>query len=275
MSDAGVIFEYRKICDDFSDAIKKFFPNKLIAYAYLSGTFAYGGSIKGKSDIDVTIVFKDSVYLVNPSSFDEQIKLFIENCRLIHHRYGYVLDTTFPGEYITIAQVKDALLGRGFSTNGNGGLFLPKASNDYYLANKEHWFRAWRSSLAFSSFFHGNKELMLQHKYKAWRIIILFLLSQYKPVYISGNSLLERMLENKNKWEGVGVTNRYRLFKEQELVVVDVVLKNLEKEGFLNRKESYEYAVVTKKVADWERRLALLLNSDNLWNAQILLEAYE
>lgn len=262
--------EYKEICNDFSCTIQESFPGDLVAYAYLSGTFAYRGSTKGKSDIDVTIVFKNNSYLMDLAYIHKQVGTFIMKYHMIHKQYGYISDAVFPGEYITVAQVQDAISGRGFSVNKNKKLFLPEASNEYYLSNKEYWFRAWLSSIAFSSFLYGNKDLMLQHKNKAWKTVILFLLSQYTPPLISGGTLIERMLENENKWGGVGVTNRYTLFLEQELPIVEIILKDLKEEGFLIEKESHTYEVVTLKVTNWEQKIVSSLLDKRVQKSAIL-----
>ncbi len=39
------ILEYKEICDEFAFAIEEFFPDKIVAFAYISGTFSYGGSV--------------------------------------------------------------------------------------------------------------------------------------------------------------------------------------------------------------------------------------
>ena len=270
------ILEYKEICDEFVFAVGEFFPAKIVAFAYISGTFSYGGSVKGKSDVDITIVFKKEVGLVDPGYLHGQIKLFIEKYRSIHDRFGYASDAIFPGEYVTVMQIDDAILGRGFTINGDGELFLPTASNEYYLANKEHWYRAWLSSMAFSTFLCGDQGLMVQYKQQAWRTITLFLLSQYKPPHISSKGLIEKMLKNENKWEGVGVTARYKTFLERELATVEKVFLDLAIEGFVSPGSlSEEYEVNLAQVAVWVRETASSLRSNQIRNASFLLETYE
>jgi len=262
--------EFSKVRDKFSRAVYECFGN-LSAYSYLSGTFAYGGARKKKSDIDVTIVFKNSIYKLSKDDFINKLKKFIKIYRNIHKEYNYYSDNTFPGEYVTLCQVDDAINGRGFSVDIFKHLYLPLASNKYYLKNREHWFRAWLSSTAFSIPITKKGALMSSNKIKAWQTIILFMLTSKKTNKINVNSIFKFFVNNSNKWKGMGVTNRYIFFKQMEIKHVENALEFLRLKGFLVVQDGL-YKKVTHNVHRWEKKIVESILSGKVKRSLFLID---
>lgn len=262
--------EFLKIRNELSTAINKCFGN-LSKYAYFSGTFAYGGAKKKKSDIDITIVFKNAVYLLKKDKFINNLKEFIKKYENIHKKYNYCLDKVFSGEYVTVSQIEDAIKGRGFSVNKKGHLYLPLASNRYYLKNREHWFRAWLSSIAFSVPVNKGPGLSVSNKINAWQTIILFILATTKTDNLDANSILVFLLNNSNKWAGMGITKHYIFFKEMETKVVEKALKSLQSKGFLVVRNGM-YKKVKNKLYEWEKEISKSILSGKVKRSPFLFD---
>lgn len=265
--------EFTNICEAFSSAVREVFGEMGMLYSYLSGTFAYGGATKNKSDIDITVVFDDSIYLVEKSEFLAKVKIFVQLYREIHKTFSYKTDDVFPGEYLTLSQVEDAIRGRGFSVGPDGHLCLPTASDEYYLSNKETWFRAWLSSLAFSQFLSGDKDLLVNNKVSAWKTILLFLFSRdMSRRKRDEQGVLDFILENTNKWESIGVTNRYIYFKEAEMSFVKMAFSQLALEGFLVKDWPGAFSLNVPQLVRWEWEFVDVLQSQKIRRSDILFD---
>ena len=253
----------------FAQSIKAIF-GKVAVYSYISGTFAYGGARKRKSDIDVTLVFKDDVLNIPKKKFLANISKFILDYKKIHSRLELKSDTLFPGEYITLKQVEDALRGRGFSIKNKREIYLPIASDRYYLSNTETWFRAWLSSSAFSVYVSGGKRLFLANKIRAWETIILYLIKRHFLTELNPNIILEILVSEKNKWVDFGVTNRYKYFKKFECFYIKKALNNLKKQGYVYKKGNV-LGVNSKKILEWENGIIRWLNNRSIQKAHFLI----
>lgn len=208
------------------------FGNHLL-YSFSSGSYAYGGGIKGKSDIDIIAILDDSVRQLPKLDLMQRIEGFVDDYLVLHKEQDLIPDTVFPGEYLTYSMVQDAVAGRGLHVNDNNVLFLPSTYEGYYLEDPERWYRAWLSQSTFSVFVGGNGDMFLENKRKAWETSILFLLAYLPESEIDSQTIIQTLTSGSNKRLGLGVTDRYLTFTEREAGFVSDTLQNLTEKGYL------------------------------------------
>lgn len=269
----ALIREYEEIEDKFAEAAIRNFRGNLI-FLISSGSFAYRGATKGKSDLDVMAVLDDNVRRIPQADLHNMTRGFIRDYVAIHQEYDYALDDIFPGEYVTPDNVDDAVAGRGISVSPEGRLYLPKASNQYYLGNQENYYRAWRSMLAFSKKLTGNEGRFQQAKLGAWETIVKYLLGSHNLQEISSDSLLQILTSQKDKWESVGVTDKYLTFCEDEQEYIERVLVRLKIKGILRHAEN-GYEVATDSLATWQNELVTRIASGDIATSDFLFSDKE
>jgi len=262
------ITERAEIEERFAESVQTHFGNHL-SLALSSGSFAYAGATKGKSDLDIMTVLRDGIRDVPRKELLEMIQGFSRDYVAIHRQYDYAPDDVFPGEYITEANVEDAIAGRGFHAT-ESGIYLPPASNEYYLEDPERYFRAWRSMLAFSKHIAGEEEKFDETKIRAWESIVLYLLSQMDEEEVSAERIMDILTGNEDKWQSVGVTQKCLTFREDEIAYVERTLVRLKMRGLLSA-DAPSYGIATEEVQTWSSALASDLQSGNLQRSAFLL----
>ena len=262
--------EFRRVSAEFVESVRRHF-GEYVRFVVTSGTFAYGGATKGKSDVDILVVCEDKIAEMPRQDLFAQLRAFIEDYVEIHTRHDYCPDTTFPGEYITKSNVEDALAGRGFHLTEEGTLHLPVASDDYYMQDPERWYRAWRSALAFGKCLYGSEEKFDEVKNQAWETIILYVLLQRNLTSINPFALFDVMIDPENKWNGIGVTAKYKNFREDEKVYIESALLRLSAKGFLSLVEDDTYVPNMQKVKEWETGLVTKLRDGSIKKASFLM----
>lgn len=260
--------EYEEIEDRFAEAAIKNFRGNLI-FLISSGSFAYRGATKGRSDLDVMAVLKEDVRDMPRDDLRRMTHGFIDEYIAIHEEYDYALDDVFPGEYITPTNVRDAINGRGFETTTVGKLCLPKASNEYYLGSRENYYRAWRSMLAFSKKLAGNETQFQSAKLQAWETNIKYLLSSRDLRRVNRDSLLRILTSVEDKWESVGVTKKYLTFSEDEKEYVERVLTRLRIQGILDYSDD-EFEVKNANLSQWENEIVESIGSGRIMQSSFL-----
>lgn len=256
--------DFKEIKEDFDHAARKVFGAD-ISYVLYSGSVAYGGGRVGVSDIDVMVVLKRR--LSTEAALAKQIA-FAKEYFAIHAKYNFDPDRIFPGEVLSADLAEDAVLGRGFSLH-NGRLHLPQASAEYYLADSEHWFRAWISMLAFSVFGSGSFEQFDGFKRRAWRTILLYLISRQIENTVCPDSVIRMLSSGGNKWLGFGITENYHLFSSLEAPYIERVITMLEQEGFL-KKEGKSYIADIPLVSKWEMNLVQSIENRDIRNSKLI-----
>lgn len=265
--------EFQRVSAEFVESVRRHF-GEYVRFVVTSGTFAYGGATKGKSDVDILVVCEDEIAEMPRQDLFARLKAFIEDYVEIHTRHDYCPDTTFPGEYITKSNVEDALAGRGFHLTEECALHLPVASDDYYMQDPERWYRAWRSALAFGKRLHGDEEEFEELKSQAWEVIILYILLQNNPTRINPSTLFDVMIDPENKWNGIGITAKYKSFREDERVHVGNALLRLSANGFLLLEDN-TYIPNMEKVREWEKGIATKLTDGSIKKAPFLMTVEE
>ena len=266
--------EFQRIAAEFVESIMRHF-REYVRFIITSGTFAYGGATKGKSDVDILVVCEDEIAELSHQDLFIRLRAFIENYVEIHRKYGYCPATTFPGEYITASNVEDALAGRGFHVTEEDALYLPMASDQYYMQDVERWYRAWRSALAFGKRLYGNEEEFVEVKNQAWEVIILYILLQNTLDNIDATALFDIMIDPGNKWNGIGITEKYRTFRQDERIHAESALIRLSVNGFLSTNPDGTYSPNTQKIKEWEKNVSTSILDGSIKKASFLLTADE
>ncbi len=236
-----------------------------ISFIFLSGSVAYGGGRVGHSDIDVAIILKDESYRMAHNARIDTIVGFGQQYVSIHNQTGFIPDTLFPGEIVTDGLLRDAAAGRGFSIE-NMEISLPPASDEYYLATAEHWFRAWLSMSAFSVFVFGDMQAWEENKILAWQTIIRYILLRTDMQSLNSDLIINSLLNEKNKWVGFGITSNYKSFRELEIHYIQKALTKLLTGKFIqvNPRLAGTYVPNVERLTQWGRETASQVNSGKI-----------
>lgn len=266
--------ESQSISAEFVESILRHF-SQYIKFVISSGTFAYGGATKDKSDIDIVAIFTDDISELPHNNLLLRLRAFIEDYLRIHRKFDYCPDTTFPGEYITASNVEDALAGRGFHATPEHTLHLPTASNEYYLQDAERWYRAWRSALAFGKCLYGDTDKFIETKDRAWEVIILYILLRHPSTTVNSTTIFDTMIDPGNKWNGIGVTEKYVTFRQDERIFVERALVRLSTNGFLSPAADGTYVPSVRRIKEWEEVTAEKITDGSIKQAPFLLTMEE
>jgi hypothetical protein len=237
----------------------------LYSYCYQTGSFIYGGGTSGKSDLDITILFKNSIKYFPERDLEIRIKKFVLGYLDLHFKMGYMPDTTFPGEYVTEEMFADAIAGRGFHVGEDNKLYLPKASPEYYLADPERWFRAWLSQSAFCKFLTGDQDAFKKNKVKGWGTILKFVLKDVESEQIDITDIF-------NLLRSFGVHKDYYNFVTIETPWVIESLDQLARLGFLVRDNEEQIHPNKEKLKIWEKGLARAISSRSIRDAEFIFD---
>ena len=195
-------------------------PQNYLSYAVIGGNFAYDGGFKGMSDIDMGLVFNSGV-INNKSKLKQEVTKFIKIYKSFNLKNGFVPDYLFPGEYMSLKQVEDAIKGRGFKINTKlQRLEIPILTNDDFLQDYERWFQVWLTLNAFSIYIFGDINAFLRNKLLSWRTIILYLLSNTSSTEIDEKSVLSLITSTSLKNHDFRIDESYRSFKSKEFIYV-------------------------------------------------------
>ena len=260
-------YDFEKIKEAFEKASLEVFDND-VEYSFFSGSVPYGGGRVGKSDIDIIIVLKEKEYPL--SKFIEFGKHYIE----INRKNNFIPDTVFFGEFLTPSLVLDAISGRGFSIDEKNALYLPLASEEYYLANSEAWLRAWLSMLTFSVFGTGSLLEFKVAKRMAWKTVLLFLFSNLKTPAIKLEDLIDLLSNGENKWIGFGVTKNYYLFESYEAQIIKEALLELTHEGFIKEIDG-SYEPIQEAIGNWNNSIVEKIKDRSIRKAKLLIDMEE
>ncbi len=263
--------ERREIEGKFAASAESSFGSDLVL-GISSGSFAYCGAVKGKSDIDILLILRESVRHIPKEKLISKVKTFIESYFAIHREHGFSPDGLFPAEYLTIENVKDAISGRGFHACAEGTLYLPPASDEYYLQDREHYYRAWASMLAFSRRIIGDSTIFEEVKLEAWETIIAFLLLSFgENEEITPSLLLDVLTSTDDKWRGVGVTNRCLSFRQDEYLYVELALNRLRIKGLIEFGDDQTLRVTTL-IQEWGKEVKNQIDSRAIRNSAFLFD---
>lgn len=261
-----------QIRDRIKSAVMRNFGNDYV-YAATSGSIIFGGVIPHQSDIDMLVVLRDSVRSKPKQELLSQARGFVNDYLNIHLDFEFEPDTTFPGEYITQAQVEDAVAGRGYHVGQENQLFLPQASEAYYLEDPEHWYRSWLSMTAYGEFISGDRTAFLRNKQRAWNTLILFnSLRLNKP--ISANSMIDYLSTPADKWAGSGISERYLTFREHELPFTQRALEDLSVLGYFTANDG-NFTPNTDRIAEWHAKTVQLIKDKSIRKADLLIDLNE
>jgi len=262
--------------DRLKYAIKALFHEKFFLYAILGGSFSYGGGIKGKSDIDIAIIFRDNA-IRRKKYIIRQIKKFVAVYKEFNILNGFVPDMIFPGEYMTDYQIKDAIRGRAFQIYPNkNSIKIPILKDEDYWNDYEKWFQVWLTLSAFGTFISGDINSFITNKNESWKTIILYIISENKLEKVSPISILDLITLSSNEEFRVDCTS-YKFFKVREMHFVRHVLKLLYNANYLKLTNNYleQYKVNLDMIYTWKSILINNFNNGDLRQAPFLFELTE
>ena len=219
----------------------------ILKAAWLSGSFAYQGARRARSDVDVVIVL-EGVPLPADKGTMRLIRRFVDAYLAVHERHRFDPDLDFPGEYITPAMLDEAINWRSLAFEGDLPARFPSViSDDYWLGRPDRWYNAWLSMTAFSRFPVGDRDYHSAVKLAAWKTVARFLLLRTDRRLLTPDEMLLGL-------DQFGVKPRYPDFWSVERDWVDRTLAELQAEGALGLADgliepNFEW------LANWESRL--------------------
>lgn len=216
--------------------------------AWLSGSFAYQGARRARSDVDVVVVLDGGVSLPADEGTMRLIRRFVDAYLAVHDRHRFDPDLDFPGEYVTPAMLDEAIVWRSLAFEGGLPARFPAViSDDYWLGRPDRWYNAWLSMTAFSRFPVGDRDYHSAVKLAAWKTLARFLLLRTDRRRLTPAEMLLGL-------DQFGVKPRYPDFWSVEREWVERTLAELQAEGAVGVADGLIEPHV-KWLAGWERRL--------------------
>ena len=231
----------KEIWKKFRKVVEEIFEDYLV-FACINGRAAVDLDETGESDIDVFAVLQDDI----PTNvFREKWETFVRAYRDIHIHFGYKYDTDFPGDFLTLSQLKECVSGRGFDIR-NGKLFVEpiysKEEESY-----EHDFRIFRSMLTIGCFLTGDNLLFTQAKQLAVETTVKFIL--YRDHLLSTKEIILKLKEKK---EIFGFDERYEpVFSCIMRPAVENTINRLLLLDYITYKSIERQFQATERIQEW------------------------
>jgi hypothetical protein len=233
------------------------------------GDYLVAGLINGRGafkiaqadmDIDTMVILDDSM-LNDKELFKEKWAGFVLGYRDIHTLYGFKPDNAFPGDFVTVSQVYDAVNGRGF-VNKDGQIYL-QPMNSIQDESSENDYRLFRSMLIIGRYISGNESFLNDVKSLSTDCLIKYLF--IKKPEMTVNDIITELLSGNEK-ELYGFDKRYEPhFSRYMLPLIRTTLSRLIKYGYINRVPGAKYKA-QRDVYEWGK---LVAKRD--WTAEHLL----
>lgn len=248
----------------FKNTIESYFGNSL-EFAFFSGRMAFGILEKGKSDIDIVIVMNDN----GLRNFKNLRRKFVDFYFNVHKKYGLVPDSLWPGEFLTILQLEEALKGRGFDIV-KGRLDLLNAVNDSDWCY-DRMYRIWLVMIYLSKFLAGDKELYETFRSNASMLILKFLIYKFNLNSVTPESISKLIIGGGKGFLGIRTVYE-RVFHKVMIKTIENSIGGLLKEGFLFKMRN-KVMVNKPKIEIWSIEVLRLLKSDK-WRTKLLEGTY-
>ncbi|MFH8110047.1 MAG: hypothetical protein QXE42_01255 [Candidatus Aenigmatarchaeota archaeon] len=251
-----------KIKKEFISSMNKHF-GKNLCFAFNSGRVAFRVIEFKKSDFDIAIVLSDSIFR-DPPKFLTAKRKFMEDYFIIHKKFKLVPDYMWPGEYLTLSHLEDAVRGRCFElVNGRINLPYLKINEELY---GDRLYRYWWGMLCFSEFLAGDFTKYIKLKKESLETLFKFLF--YKFGQINKAQSFEQIFEN------IAVDIRFLGIRKEFLAeyykmvlpYVNEILHNLIRSNLII-KTTDGYAP-TKKIKQWAKEIKKKI-SDKKWNSEL------
>lgn len=249
---------------EFADSLSAFEDD--LIYSFLTGTHSYEKCDNG-SDLDVVVVLDNDAYSKKEEVY-EAINEFLDTYIDVHVSTNRSPDKLYPGEYISIKQVGDALAGRGFGID-DSEVKLRAVEEESFWEDPEKEYRCWRSMLAFNNnrFLGGNQELFETHRDKAWDQIIRFIAKNERALTVEKVS--NHIVDGGEPY--LGINDKYEPnFSEREREQISSSLSRLSDQGFLEEKKG-RYFPVDNNIENWESDI-VAKHEDSLWRSEHLID---
>ena len=219
--------------------IKKIYPETL--FLFLSGHFAYD-RVDIFSDIDISLVLKDSIYNLPQPVLLEKRKSFTSLYKRVHKKYNVRINDKFPGEIATESMIDDIIAGRGFQIKNNKLFLTPILKPEDWLKSEELDFRAWMGIITFNNnkVILGNKRKFFNLRFGAFLTVLKFLITQLGGNQFSyldfKNEILTLLIRRGKPFLGIDETLN-PTFSLETNVLLDLGIDSLIKQRFLTFKE--------------------------------------
>src|SRR3989344_2309970 len=265
------IYEVESAKRLFKDSIESIFPKKLVSYAFLTGPFTFGSA---NHDIDIVVVLDDK--LISEEEFKiytEKVKRFSEKYLRIHKSLGYKPDLDFPSDVVTVAQIKDAIDGRGFDIN-NGKLDLYEITSKEGFLSPDIDYRVylWELITSNNGFIIGNFSKFTIDSISALRSIILFTLTKRDNNEVSLRDIRDKIFRI------AGLDERYSLISESLEPLIEHVLSDLVLENFLSRlgltEEIQNFEINKVNLDIWEKSI-ISKHNERKWKGKSIFGSWD
>jgi hypothetical protein len=252
----------KEIRKEFIDSVNKHFAKDL-RFAFNSGRIAFRVVEFKKSDFDIEVVLSDSIFR-DPPKFLIAKRKFMEDYFIIHKRFKLTPDYMWPGEYLSLSHIKDAVEGRCFEIVKN------KIDLPYLKPNEELYgdrlYRYWFGMLCFSEFLTGN--LMEYTKLKEEALKTLFKFLFYKFGQVNKTQSFEQIFEN------IAIDIRFLGIRKDFLIdyykmilpFLPKILDELVLSGFLIK--THHGYILTKEIKRWAADVKERIKNRQ-WNSEL------
>lgn len=132
-----------------------------LLFSAIFGSFVYNGN--GQNDVDMVFVTHT---LLEQRSLDSMKEEYFQ----IHKRFGLIPDIKFPGEYVTLADLKKSEMGYGFSFSDRVEIPLLRCGDDW---NEFNDYRHHLTAIGGPTIFvGGDKHSFYKHKAQCLKTLI-------------------------------------------------------------------------------------------------------
>ena len=203
------------------------YQNKILKenniFTIIFGSFAYNGF--SKNDIDIMSVTRNTLDFV----IKERL---IEEYRQLHFDYNLIPDEKFPGEYITLNQIKESQKGRGFKYN-NGVKITKLTSFDW---DEENEYRHHLSVLGGPTIYvSGDEKLLKENKIKSLMTLVGVSILSDDLKNFNKKKLINSLIRQGKEYLGFSNISPIKSYLD---LVLEEVLSEFEKKGTLIRRGS-------------------------------------
>lgn len=245
----------KEVEEEFRKIVEEIFEEHLV-FACINGRAAIDLDKLGESDIDVFVVLDDDI----PANiFKEKWEAFVRKYRDIHIQFGYKYNIHFPGDFLTLSQLKECVSGRGFDIK-SGKLSVEPISLE--KESYEHDFLIFRSMLIIGRFLTGDIVLFKQAKQLALETTVKFLF--YREYILNIHEIVFKLKKNHN----FGFDERYEpVFSHIIKPAVEDTVDRLLLLDYVIYMPSKKWFQATEKIQEWATSII-----EETWHSQHLLK---
>lgn len=196
------------------------------------------------SDLDLVVVFKDSLYP------EDKIKLFEKEFLNIQESFKLDMDYDYPGEYLSEDSLSKAIMGYGFVVDKDRVEIPPLLAVDW---NRFFGYRQWLCAIGgVTLFIVGNYQKYLRVKISCQRTILLLHLLTLEHDFFNILSIMNSLLIGGKTYLGYCNTPKTR---EYITKLINRIMRRFEEEGIVEEIGRDTYKLMRDKAV---KELSLL-----------------